>query len=277
MRDEGDDPPPPLQLPCTAAASRLQGAGRSVRLVNAIVGAYSATGAAWQAGPGPIYDRLAEVVVGLSPVPLRGRLVLDVGAGTGAASRAITRVGGRPVALDPAVEMLAHHRVTRPPAVAADALALPVASRSVGGVVAAFSFTHLDDPAAAFREARRVTQPGGPVVVSSFADDDTHPVKEAVDAALASFGWRAPEWHRRLWSHPLVTESGATVHSVRVPFEGLDAAALVAWRLGMAQTAPFVAGLSPVERAALVEDAVRRLGVEWPPLTRSILVVTAVA
>src|SRR5687767_7852362 len=120
----------------------------------AVVGdAYSATGAAWQVGPGRVYDRLAEVLVDLSPVPLAGRLVLDVGAGTGAASRAIARAGGRPVAVDLALGMLAVDRRRRPPGAVADGRRLPLATDSCGAVVAAFSFNHVPDPQRAFGEA----------------------------------------------------------------------------------------------------------------------------
>jgi len=38
-----------------------------------LTAAYSATGAAWQQGPGRVYDRLAETVVAACPVPVRGR------------------------------------------------------------------------------------------------------------------------------------------------------------------------------------------------------------
>ena len=47
----------------------------------------------------------------------------------------------------------------------------------------------------------------------------------------------------------------------------------MAWRLGMAQLAPFVATLS----AALAADAEARLGSSPPALVRSLVVLTAVA
>jgi SAM-dependent methyltransferase len=253
--------------------------------------AYSATGTAWQAGPGRIYDRMAEAVVERSPVPLSGRLVLDVGAGTGAASRAIARAGGRAVGLDPAPGMLAVDRAARPPAVVADALALPLPTATIDAYVAAFSLTHVPDPGAALREAARVTRRGGPILASSYAADDDHPAKEAVLASLRAQGWQEPAWYREVREQlvpVLATVDGwaavaevagldVSVHAVRVPLPDLDAVALVAWRLGMAQAAPFVAGLAPADRAALVQDAVARLGEGWPPLVRSVLVLSAVA
>src|SRR3954471_11099665 len=111
-----------------------------------IADAYSQTGAAWQAGPGAIYDRLATVLVDCRPSDFRGQLVLDLGAGTGAASRAIAAVGGVAVAAAAAYGMLAADRAHRPAAVVADACALPLRDRAVDAVVAAFSLNHLEDP-----------------------------------------------------------------------------------------------------------------------------------
>lgn len=251
--------------------------------------AYSATASAWQAGPGQIYDVLAHAVVRLSPVPLDGRLVLDLGAGTGAASRAVAAAGGRAVAVDAALGMLAHDRVHRPPAVAGDARTLPLRSGAVEAVVAAFSLNHLDDPAAGLAEAARVTRPGGAVVASAYAADDGHPVKQAVESALSARGWTPPPWYQRLKAEAmprLATRErceeaaiaaglDAQVHSLRIRFARLSAHDLVAWRMGMAQHAAFLAELSPTERNAVSTEALRALGQGWPELERSILVLTA--
>jgi SAM-dependent methyltransferase len=257
----------------------------------AVAAAYSASGAAWQQGPGLIYDRLAEVVVAQCRVPLAGRLVLDLGAGTGAASRAVARAGGRVVAADAASGMLAAGREARPPAAVADARALPFPASSFGAVVAAFSLNHLTDPEAGLAEAARVTAAGGAVVASSYAEDDTHPVKEAVEMAAAELGWSRPGWYRELQSQAItrlarpdrVAEAaragGLKVFHVghhRVGFPDLSAADLVAWRLGMAQLAPFVATLAPDRQAEVERRAREILGPEPPVLQRSVLVLTAV-
>jgi ubiquinone/menaquinone biosynthesis C-methylase UbiE len=254
--------------------------------------AYSATGAAWERGPARIYDRLAEAVVSALPVPLDGVAALDLGAGTGAATRALLAAGAaRVVAVDAAVGMLAHDAVHRPPAVAGDALALPFAAGAFDATVAAFSLNHLADPAAGLREAARVTRPGGGLAASAYADDDDHPVKHAVQAALAARGWTPEPWYQALQvdaAPKLATVAAARaaaeaagidaeVEPARVPFPDLDAPALVAWRLGLAQHAPFVAALpTDADRAALADDAAARLGDTWPPLERSIVILRAV-
>jgi ubiquinone/menaquinone biosynthesis C-methylase UbiE len=254
-----------------------------------VADAYSRTGAAWQAGPGAIYDRLAEVLVDCRPDHFAGRVVLDLGAGTGAASRAITAAGGVPIALDAAYGMLAADHHTRPPAVVGDAYALPLRDDAFDAVVAAFSLNHLDDPAAGLREAARVTRRGGALLASAYADDDSHPVKQAVESAAREAGWQVPQWytHVRAATVPqLATVASArdvlahaglqgTVHKHAVRFDDLGPEQLLAWRFGMAHIAPFVATLDDDERAAMVDRARQRL--EDVPLVRSIIVVVAVA
>ncbi len=249
--------------------------------------AYSATGTAWQDGPGRIYDRLATLLVERVPAGAAGP-ALDLGAGTGAASRALLARGLDVVALDVAFGMLAVEGATRAPAVVADALALPFRSGSFGAVVAAFSLNHLTAPAAALSEARRVTEEGGTIVASAYAVDNDHPAKQATDQAAAELGWAAPGWYSALQAEamPLLATPDramavadtaglvAAAEVVRVSFPELGATELVAWRLGMAQLAPFVAGLSPAERGGLTTRAVQLLGAA-PTLVLSVVMLSA--
>lgn len=252
--------------------------------------AYSSTGAAWEHGPARVYDRLAEALVRLSPVALGGRTVLDVGAGTGAATRAIRAVGGIPIATDVAVGMLRAIAHTPPPCVVADARSLPFASRSVGGVVAAFSFNHLSDPECALRDAARAVGRGGPLLASAYASDDIHPVKDAVNAAAAEIGWMPEPWVDQLRNDTiprLATVERATavataaglgdveVHRLEVAYPDLSASDLIAWRCGMAQLAPFVARLEPRDQERLRSRAAELLGPS-PLLVRRVIAIAAV-
>lgn len=259
-------------------------------MTSALGDAYSASAAAWQRGPRRVYDRLAALLVAASPVPLARRTVLDLGAGTGAASRAIAEAGGRPLAVDLAAGMLRAIPPPRPPSAVADARRLPLASGSVDGAVAAFSLNHVSDPHRALQEVSRVLRPGSPVLVSAYATDDQHPVKAAVDAAATELGWQPEAWvdELRATSIPvLATEDGARraaeaagltwlrVQRMEVPFPDLGPDDLVAWRCGMAQVAPFVAALDPADRQRLHSRARALLG-DAPPLLRRIVTICGV-
>jgi SAM-dependent methyltransferase len=249
-------------------------------------GAYSAGAAAWGNGPAVIYGRLAELLVAFCPVPVAGRLVLDLGAGTGLASRAARAAGGRLVAADLALGMLLQDRAHRPAAVVADALALPFAAGAFDVVLAAFALNHLDDPAAGVREAGRV---GRALVASTYAADDDHPVKAAVEVALGDAGWDCPDWYPRLKASMAAwgTVAAATeavergglrpllVERHEVPFPELSPTDMVAWRLGLAHCAGFMTALDPAARTRLVERAVEELGPDPPPLVRRVIFLAA--
>ena len=260
------------------------------RALDGVAAAYSRTGAAWQAGPGRVYDRLADVLVGAAPQPLTGRVVLDVGAGTGAASRAIERAGGRAVPVDVAAGMLATLLAGGRAGLVADARCLPVPDASVGAVVAAFSYNHVPDPHRALAEAARVVGVGGVILASAYASDDSHPVKAAVDAAAAEAGWEPAPWVTEMRSAiaPLLATvdtasqaaeraglGSAVVTHLEVPFPELGGAELVAWRMGMAQVAPYLAVQPEDRRRAIAARALELLG-DAPPLVRRVIVISAV-
>jgi SAM-dependent methyltransferase len=256
-----------------------------------IADAYSAAGEAWHDGPTRIYDILAREQLVSARVSLAGADVLDLGAGTGAASRAAAGCGARSVtAVDVAPGMLLVDRDRRPPAVIGDALDLPFADGAFDIVVAAFSVNHVDNPVAAFGEAARVTRGGGWVLSSSYADDDSHPVRGIVDEVAARWGWSPGAWYERMRSYAapqLATAdrvrdaaiaAGLTeivVESRSVAFAHLGPAQMVSWRLGMAQVAGFLAGLEPQARRALEDEAIAALGTDPPVLERSVLFLSA--
>ncbi|MGI9053604.1 MAG: hypothetical protein ACR2HQ_13325, partial [Ilumatobacteraceae bacterium] len=143
----------------------------------------------------------------------------------------------------------------------------------------------------ALAEARRVCRPGSPIVAAAYADDDGHPAKAAVETVLREHGWRPPSWHaaiRRDALPVLATVEGASraadraglaaaVRHVRVPMPWLTAGDIVAWRLGMAQHAPYVDRLPPGARIEVRDAALAELGADPPPLERSIIVICAIA
>lgn len=257
------------------------------RSADGLVRAYDQAGEAWEQGPARlVYDHLAGLLVARSPVPLAGRVVLDVGAGTGAGGRHIAAAGGRAVAVDLSSGMLRANPAGPGLAVVSQATQLAIAGGSVDGVAASFSLNHLPDPAAGLREARRVCRPGSPVLVSAYAAEDHHPVKDAVEQALVEAGWAPQGWYdqlRRAAIPRLATPEGMTAAAheagldgraerLQVEIPGLSADDLVSWRLGLAQAAPFVAGLDRAARRAVRHRARLLLGDRPPPLRRSIVV-----
>jgi SAM-dependent methyltransferase len=259
-------------------------------MANPLASAYGAAAGDWAGGPARAYDRMAEALLAASPDPLKGALVLDLGAGTGAASRAATSAGAVAVAVDVALGMLLHQRTSRPPAAAADCGALPFRSHAFDAVAAAFVLNHLPDPVQGLAEANRVTRPSGIVLASVFSARPVHPAKEQIEAAAVRFGYRRPSWYARMKAEvePLTATPealqraalAAGLADVRVVEQevdvGLDRAEdLVAWRLGMASMAPFVASLDAKRRRELLEAAKEAVGPSPQPLRPPVLILSS--
>ena len=224
----------------------------------------------WAEGPAAVYDRLAAELLARSPVALGGALVLDAGAGTGAVSTAARAAGAHVIATDVALDMLRHHRAARPPALAADVLALPLRDGCVDVAATAFVLNHLGDPAAALRELGRVVRPGGAVLAATFAARSEDALKSGVEGVLVAHGYRPPPWYRRLkdelepaTARPALLEEvarsagvgRASVEEVEVGLGMLDARALAAYRLGAPATAAFLDTLTPADRDRVWEEA----------------------
>lgn len=256
--------------------------------LNGVAKAYSGGAAAWAEGPTRVYRRLAELLVDFSTTPLKGRLVLDLGSGTGDGSRAALSAGAHVVATDLSVDMLRFSREHRPAAAAGDAVALPFRNDAFDVVLAPFSLNHLDDPAQGVREAGRV---GRRLLASTFAADDDHPAKAAVETALTEVGWQQPGWYvqvkaaMKAWGTvsdaTAVVERGGLepvrVERHEITFDELGPHDMVAWRLGQANCADFVAALDSESRQGVIARAVELLGPSPVPIVRGVIFVAAEA
>ena len=230
---------------------------------------YDNAATAWAEGAELVYGPLAGALVARAP-ELAGRLVLDVGAGTGAVSRRLTAAGARAIAVDASWSMLAHDASRRPPAVVGDVSRLPLADGVFDGAAAAFVLNHLADPVAALAEMRRVVRRGGFVVASVFSSADPPPAKAAIDGVLAAAGWEPPQWYRflksvdsQLGSAPRMRDAAqaAELHDVdvvehRVPTGVTDPRDIVHYRLSQPQNGGFLAELSPSERSRVIDECV---------------------
>jgi len=100
-------------------------------------------------------------------------------------------------------------RRERLPCALGDAMALPIATRSVDAVVLAYVLFHLRRPGAALREAVRVLRPGGQVGTLTWAGEVGAAAASVVDAALEGSGAPPAPWsgdHGGLDSPPAVAE-----------------------------------------------------------------------
>jgi SAM-dependent methyltransferase len=128
--------------------------------------------------------------------------VADVGCGNGAYLAALAARGhqGHVLGVDMSPGMLAaaRQRVSYG-LIAADATALPVRDSVADVTLAMHMLYHVPSPADAVRELRRITRPGGRLIVGLNGDDHLVQFRSLATAAIADIG--QPEitvWHDRL-------------------------------------------------------------------------------
>jgi SAM-dependent methyltransferase len=237
--------------------------------------AYAGTAEAWAAEAALAYAPLARHLVSRASADLRGRRALDAGAGSGVAGDALRAAGARVIAVDLEVDMV-RYALAAGPALVADVTALPFRDSLFDLAVAAFLVNHLEHPVAGLAELRRVTCPGGTVLVSVFSTARSA-AKTAVDAVAETYGYVAPDWYRQMkrFARAIGTveamadalgAAGFTRFQIAdepVDLGLRDPGQFVRYRAGMAQLRPFIAGLDPGRRQdflAAAAEAVARTG-----------------
>jgi demethylmenaquinone methyltransferase/2-methoxy-6-polyprenyl-1,4-benzoquinol methylase len=118
-----------------------------------------------------------DVIDAVSPKP--GDLVLDLAAGTGTSSVPFAAAGATVVPCDFSVGMLQVGKKARPqlPFTAGDGTKLPFADDTFDAVTISFGLRNIVDPMAGLREMRRVTKPGGRLVVCEFSHPTWKPFR----------------------------------------------------------------------------------------------------
>ncbi len=139
------------------------------------------------------------VVNAVAPRP--GERILDLAAGTGTSSAPFAERGAVVVPCDFSLGMLTVGRQRQPdlPFVAGDALHLPFADASFDAVTMSFGLRNTADPDRALAEMRRITRPGGRVVVCEFSHPTWAPFRTIYSRYLMGM---LPEIARRTASNP---------------------------------------------------------------------------
>ena len=108
-----------------------------------------------------------------------GDKVLDLAAGTGTSSQPFADQGATVVPCDFSLGMLEVGKRARPglPFLAGDGTRLPFADGSFDVVTISFGLRNIVDPDAGLRELRRVTRPGGRLVVCEFSAPTWRPFR----------------------------------------------------------------------------------------------------
>lgn len=119
-----------------------------------------------------------ETVAAVAPRP--GETVLDLAAGTGSSSRPFADAGALVVPTDLSLGMVTEGKRRQPDLgfVNADALSLPFADDTFDAVTISYGLRNVEDTAAALAEMRRVTRPGGRLVVLEFSTPTWRPFRE---------------------------------------------------------------------------------------------------
>ncbi len=97
-----------------------------------------------------------------------GASVLDLACGTGDLADLVVRSGGRAIGSDLSSGMLGR-RIASFPAVQADAVALPIATGSLDGVLCGYALRNFSNLPGSLAEAARVLRPGGRLSVLEVA------------------------------------------------------------------------------------------------------------
>jgi demethylmenaquinone methyltransferase/2-methoxy-6-polyprenyl-1,4-benzoquinol methylase len=116
-------------------------------------------------------DRAWRTAVLRAVAPRPGERILDLAAGTGTSSVPFAEAGAVVVPCDFSQGMLSVGKQARPalPFVAGDGTRLPFADGAFDAVTISFGLRNIVDPDAGLAEMRRVTRPGGRLVVCEFS------------------------------------------------------------------------------------------------------------
>jgi demethylmenaquinone methyltransferase/2-methoxy-6-polyprenyl-1,4-benzoquinol methylase len=151
--------------------------GEVAAMFDAVAGRYDLMNDVLSAGQVRLWRRAVTRILDAHA----GDRVLDLAAGTGTSSQAFARTGAKVVACDFSLGMLraGKQRAASRGSVAftaGDALRLPFKDESFDAVTISFGLRNVADTTQALTEMRRVTRPGGRLVIAEFSSITIKPV-----------------------------------------------------------------------------------------------------
>ena len=187
-----------------------------------------------------------------------GRTLLELGAGTGKLTRALTGSGARVIALEPIAEMRARLAESAPDAepLAAVAEAIPLGDASADAVIAAQAY-HWFDPEAATAEVARVLRPGGAVALIWNRRDESVAWVRELSRILEPRSGDAPRYRSGTWRRGFDGNPAFAPLALRTwPHRGAAGRDVVMARVA---SMSFVAALDGEPRAALLAEVAKLL------------------
>jgi ubiquinone/menaquinone biosynthesis C-methylase UbiE len=131
---------------------------------------YSRQALAYDTTRGASPSVLAPLRRALAGAP--GRTLADIGGGTGNYALALAGEGWQPTVVDRSAQMLAQASAKGLETIRANAMRLPFADASFDAAMLVSMLHHVDDPARALAEAKRVLRPGGRLALMVFTRED---------------------------------------------------------------------------------------------------------
>jgi demethylmenaquinone methyltransferase / 2-methoxy-6-polyprenyl-1,4-benzoquinol methylase len=147
-------------------------------MFDAVAGRYDLMNDLLSAGQVRLWRRAVTRIIGAGP----GQRILDLAAGTGTSTAAFARAGAQAVAADFSLGMLQAGKKRNGDLVsfvAGDALRLPFKDEQFDATTISFGLRNVADTQAALEEMRRVTKPGGRLVVCEFSNITVEPLDHA--------------------------------------------------------------------------------------------------